>query len=188
MCSSTTPAGRTSSRRCSAGSTRWRRRSCRSRYRSRRASSESSRPTSRRCSGSWPRSRRRSRRGTRSSRSCRSRRRMPGSTSPRCSASPTYRAGVVNLLSGRRGELAMALGGHRDLNAILDASGDAALGAELDKPRGRDDQARTPRQRRDLVRPGGRRRAGADRRGDRAEDRLAPGGGVARGYAHGPLS
>ena len=41
--------------------------------------------------------------------------------------------GVVNLLSGRRGELAPALGGHRDLNAIVDASGDAALGAELDK-------------------------------------------------------
>jgi acyl-CoA reductase-like NAD-dependent aldehyde dehydrogenase len=42
-------------------------------------------------------------------------------------------AGVVNLLSGRRGELAMALGGHRDLNAIVDASGDASLGAELDR-------------------------------------------------------
>jgi acyl-CoA reductase-like NAD-dependent aldehyde dehydrogenase len=42
-------------------------------------------------------------------------------------------AGVVNLLSGRRGELAMALGSHRDLNAILDASGDASLGAELDR-------------------------------------------------------
>ena len=41
--------------------------------------------------------------------------------------------GVVNLLSGRRGELAPALGGHRDLNAIIDASGDAALGVELDK-------------------------------------------------------
>jgi acyl-CoA reductase-like NAD-dependent aldehyde dehydrogenase len=41
--------------------------------------------------------------------------------------------GVVNLLSGRRGELAMALGGHRDLNAIVDASGDASLGAELDR-------------------------------------------------------
>jgi len=41
--------------------------------------------------------------------------------------------GVVNLLSGRRGELAMALGGHRDLNAIVDASGDGELGAELDK-------------------------------------------------------
>jgi acyl-CoA reductase-like NAD-dependent aldehyde dehydrogenase len=41
--------------------------------------------------------------------------------------------GVVNLLSGRRGELAVALGGHRDLNAIVDASGDAPLGAELDR-------------------------------------------------------
>jgi acyl-CoA reductase-like NAD-dependent aldehyde dehydrogenase len=40
-------------------------------------------------------------------------------------------AGVVNLLSGRRGELAVALGGHRDLNAIVDASGDASLGTEL---------------------------------------------------------
>lgn len=42
-------------------------------------------------------------------------------------------AGVVNLISGRRGELAPALGGHRDLNAIVDASGDAELGAELDR-------------------------------------------------------
>ena len=41
--------------------------------------------------------------------------------------------GVVNLLSGRRGELALALGAHRDLNAIVDASGDAPLGAELDR-------------------------------------------------------
>jgi acyl-CoA reductase-like NAD-dependent aldehyde dehydrogenase len=42
-------------------------------------------------------------------------------------------AGVVNLLSGRRSELAPALGGHRDLNAIVDASGDRELGAELDR-------------------------------------------------------
>ena len=41
--------------------------------------------------------------------------------------------GVVNLLSGRRSELAPALGGHRDLNAIVDASGDADLATELDK-------------------------------------------------------
>lgn len=41
--------------------------------------------------------------------------------------------GVVNLLSGRRGELASALGAHRDLNAILDAGGDAELSAELDR-------------------------------------------------------
>ena len=42
-------------------------------------------------------------------------------------------AGVVNLLSGRRGELAAALGAHRDLNAILDAGGDGELSAELDR-------------------------------------------------------
>ena len=42
-------------------------------------------------------------------------------------------AGVVNLLSGRRSELAGALGAHRDLNAIVDAAGDAELAAELDR-------------------------------------------------------
>ena len=42
-------------------------------------------------------------------------------------------AGVVNLLAGRRAELASALGAHRDLNAIVDAAGDAALGEELDR-------------------------------------------------------
>ena len=41
--------------------------------------------------------------------------------------------GVVNLLSGRRPELATALGAHRDLNAIVDACGDPELGAELDR-------------------------------------------------------
>jgi acyl-CoA reductase-like NAD-dependent aldehyde dehydrogenase len=41
--------------------------------------------------------------------------------------------GVVNLLSGRRTELATALGAHRDLNAIIDAGGDPELGAELDR-------------------------------------------------------
>ena len=42
-------------------------------------------------------------------------------------------AGVVNLLSGRRRELALALGAHRDLNAIVDAAGDAELSAKLDE-------------------------------------------------------
>ena len=42
-------------------------------------------------------------------------------------------AGVVNLLSGRRDELATALGAHRDLNAIVDAAGDPELSAELDR-------------------------------------------------------
>jgi acyl-CoA reductase-like NAD-dependent aldehyde dehydrogenase len=41
--------------------------------------------------------------------------------------------GVVNLLSGRRAELAPALGAHRDLNAIVDAAGDGELAAELDR-------------------------------------------------------
>jgi acyl-CoA reductase-like NAD-dependent aldehyde dehydrogenase len=41
--------------------------------------------------------------------------------------------GVVNLLSGRRSELAPVLAGHHALNAIVDASGDPALCAEIDK-------------------------------------------------------
>jgi acyl-CoA reductase-like NAD-dependent aldehyde dehydrogenase len=41
--------------------------------------------------------------------------------------------GVINLLSGRRSELAPALGAHRDLNAIVDAAGDDELVAELDR-------------------------------------------------------
>jgi acyl-CoA reductase-like NAD-dependent aldehyde dehydrogenase len=44
-----------------------------------------------------------------------------------------FPGGVVNLLSGRRSELAPALGAHRDLNAIVDASGDPELGAALDR-------------------------------------------------------
>ena len=40
--------------------------------------------------------------------------------------------GVVNLLAGRRDELAPALGAHRDLNAIVDASGDPELAKRLD--------------------------------------------------------
>jgi acyl-CoA reductase-like NAD-dependent aldehyde dehydrogenase len=42
-------------------------------------------------------------------------------------------AGVVNLLSGRRTELATALAAHRDLNAIVDAAGDSELSAQLDR-------------------------------------------------------
>jgi acyl-CoA reductase-like NAD-dependent aldehyde dehydrogenase len=40
--------------------------------------------------------------------------------------------GVVNLLAGRRSELAPALAAHRDLNALVDASGDPELATELD--------------------------------------------------------
>jgi acyl-CoA reductase-like NAD-dependent aldehyde dehydrogenase len=42
-------------------------------------------------------------------------------------------AGVVNLISGRRAELAAALAGHHALDAIVDASGDAALAEQIDK-------------------------------------------------------
>ncbi len=41
--------------------------------------------------------------------------------------------GVVNLLSGRRSELAAALAAHRDLNAIVDAAGESELAADLDR-------------------------------------------------------
>jgi acyl-CoA reductase-like NAD-dependent aldehyde dehydrogenase len=41
--------------------------------------------------------------------------------------------GVVNLLSGRRRELAPVLAGHHDLNAVVDASGDSSLGADIDR-------------------------------------------------------
>jgi hypothetical protein len=40
--------------------------------------------------------------------------------------------GVVNLLSGRRAELAPALAGHHALNAIVNAA-DSGLAAEIDK-------------------------------------------------------
>ncbi|HLJ03262.1 MAG TPA: aldehyde dehydrogenase family protein [Solirubrobacteraceae bacterium] len=42
-------------------------------------------------------------------------------------------AGVVNLLSGRRRELATALAAHRDVNAIVEAAGDPELSADLDR-------------------------------------------------------
>jgi acyl-CoA reductase-like NAD-dependent aldehyde dehydrogenase len=42
-------------------------------------------------------------------------------------------AGVVNLLSGRRQELATALAAHRDLNAIVEAVGGTELPGELDR-------------------------------------------------------
>jgi acyl-CoA reductase-like NAD-dependent aldehyde dehydrogenase len=41
--------------------------------------------------------------------------------------------GVVNLLSGRRAELAPALAGHHALNAIVNATGTDGLAADIDK-------------------------------------------------------
>ena len=83
-------------------------------------------------------------------------------------------AGVVNLLSGRRGELAKALGAHRDLNAIVDAAGDAELSTELDRlaaetiKRVRHGIAAT------TYEDGHERCARPPRGGHRAQDRLAP--------------
>jgi acyl-CoA reductase-like NAD-dependent aldehyde dehydrogenase len=41
--------------------------------------------------------------------------------------------GVVNLLSGRRAELTPVLAGHHALNAVVDVTRDADLGAEIDR-------------------------------------------------------
>ncbi|MEA2331481.1 MAG: hypothetical protein QOH58_1619 [Thermoleophilaceae bacterium] len=41
--------------------------------------------------------------------------------------------GVVNLLSGRRGELTEALAGHPGVGAVSDAGGDSALAADIDR-------------------------------------------------------
>ena len=41
--------------------------------------------------------------------------------------------GVLNLLCGRMGELLTPLCGHRDVNAIVDATGDASLAAKVDE-------------------------------------------------------
>jgi acyl-CoA reductase-like NAD-dependent aldehyde dehydrogenase len=41
-------------------------------------------------------------------------------------------AGVVNLISGRCAELVPALASHRDVNAIIDATGDTELSAQID--------------------------------------------------------
>ena len=57
---------------------------------------------------------------------------LPGLDLGEVLAVSDFPGGVVNLLAGRRSELAPALGAHRDLNAIVDASGDSALAAELD--------------------------------------------------------
>ena len=40
--------------------------------------------------------------------------------------------GVVNLLSGRTAELVPALAAHRDVNAIIDATGDPELAVKID--------------------------------------------------------
>ncbi len=56
---------------------------------------------------------------------------LPALTFAEILATSDLPGGVANVLSGKRAELAPHLAGHMDINAIVDASGDTALGAQL---------------------------------------------------------
>jgi acyl-CoA reductase-like NAD-dependent aldehyde dehydrogenase len=56
---------------------------------------------------------------------------LPAVTFSEILATSDLPGGVVNLLTGRRVELAPHIASHMDVNAIVDGSGDAALGAQL---------------------------------------------------------
>jgi acyl-CoA reductase-like NAD-dependent aldehyde dehydrogenase len=56
---------------------------------------------------------------------------LPALTFAEIIATSDLPAGVVNVLAGDRAELAPHLAGHMDVNAIVDASGDAKLGCQL---------------------------------------------------------
>jgi acyl-CoA reductase-like NAD-dependent aldehyde dehydrogenase len=56
---------------------------------------------------------------------------LPALTFAEILATSDLPGGVVNLLAGRRAELAPHLASHMDINAVVDATGDAALGAQL---------------------------------------------------------
>ena len=56
---------------------------------------------------------------------------LPALTLGEILATSDLPGGVVNLLAGKRGELAPHFATHMDINAIVDATGDAALGAQL---------------------------------------------------------
>jgi acyl-CoA reductase-like NAD-dependent aldehyde dehydrogenase len=56
---------------------------------------------------------------------------LPALTLGEILATSDLPGGVVNILAGRRAELAPHLASHLDINAIVDASGDHALGAQL---------------------------------------------------------
>lgn len=56
---------------------------------------------------------------------------LPGLTFGEVLATSDLPGGVVNILSGKRAELAPWIAGHLDINAVVDASGDAAIGAIL---------------------------------------------------------
>jgi acyl-CoA reductase-like NAD-dependent aldehyde dehydrogenase len=56
---------------------------------------------------------------------------LPALTLGEILATSDLPGGVINLLAGRRAELAPHFATHMDINAIVDATGDAALGAQL---------------------------------------------------------
>lgn len=56
---------------------------------------------------------------------------LPAATFAEISAASDLPGGVVNILTGKRAELAPHIAGHMDVNAIVDGTGDAELGAKL---------------------------------------------------------
>jgi acyl-CoA reductase-like NAD-dependent aldehyde dehydrogenase len=56
---------------------------------------------------------------------------LPALTFGELLATSDLPGGVVNILTGKRAELAPHIASHMDVNAIVDASGDAELGAKL---------------------------------------------------------
>jgi acyl-CoA reductase-like NAD-dependent aldehyde dehydrogenase len=58
---------------------------------------------------------------------------LPALTFSEIIATSDLPAGVINLLAGDRAELAPHIAGHMDVNAIVDGSGDATLGAQLQR-------------------------------------------------------
>ena len=58
---------------------------------------------------------------------------LPALTFSEIIATSDLPGGVVNMLAGERAELAPHFASHMDVNAIIDASGDAEIGRELQK-------------------------------------------------------
>jgi acyl-CoA reductase-like NAD-dependent aldehyde dehydrogenase len=58
---------------------------------------------------------------------------LPALTFSEIIATSDLPAGVINVLAGDRAELAPHMATHMDVNAIVDGSGDAKLGAELQR-------------------------------------------------------
>jgi acyl-CoA reductase-like NAD-dependent aldehyde dehydrogenase len=56
---------------------------------------------------------------------------LPAATFAEILATSDLPGGVVNILTGKRGELVPHIAGHMDVNAIVDGAGDVELGAKL---------------------------------------------------------